>query len=199
MTSMKPFIQKLTENSYFYNSSAHVLDSYWNFENKMEEVYRQSHTGKFFLSTFNFLGIIFRNSLIGRLTEMPEGGEDISWDILWGSRVFQYLAFRWNEAKEKVLISARQSRSEGLYSSIAESFFSKPLQTGGLVVLVAVIFNSLLIFMLGADVSLFGMIMRGILLLVSFFCLFCDSEWRDLEETSYVLTKYLASLNEKND
>lgn len=199
MKLMKPFIKKLTGNSFFYNTSARVLASYRNFENKVEEVYRQSHTGKCFFSIFHFLEIIFRNSLIGRLTEMPEDGEDISGEILWGSRVFQYLAFRWNEAKENVLIIARQSRTEGLYSSIAESFFSKPLQTGGLVVLVAVIFNSFLIFMLGTDISLFGMIMRGIVLLVSFFCLSCDSEWRDLEETSYVLTKYSASLTEKND
>jgi hypothetical protein len=191
---IKPFIKKLTGNSFFYNTSARVLASYRNFENKVEEVYRQSHTGKCFFSIFHFLEIIFRNSLIGRLTEIPEDGEDVSGEILWGSRVFQYLAFRWNEAKEKALMSASQSQSGELCSSIAGPFFNRPLQIGGQVVLVAVIFNSLLSFMLEADVSLFGIMMRATLFLLSFFCLVSECDWRDLEETSYVVKKYLEPL-----
>ncbi len=190
---MKSFFEKVTGKSFFYYTAVHAIESYRNFEDKVDDLYRQSRTGKFLFSFFHMVEIIFRNSFLGRLTAIPEDGEDISGEILCGSRVFQYLACWWNEVKEKVLSTFKQSQSVESYSSIAKSFFRKPLQTGGMVLLVAIIFNSMLSFLVGADVSIFGIIMRTILFMTSFFCLFSDGGWQDLKETSTMVKKYLDS------
>lgn len=193
------FIEKAIGNSFCYNTAVYAICSYQSFENKIEEFYRQSRTGKCFFSFFHFLEIIFRNSLIGRLTEIPEDDADVPWEILLGSRVFQYMAFRWNRMKKKALMSVGQSQFGELCYPIAGSFFNRPLQIGGQVVLVAVVFNSLLSFTLEADVSLFGIMMRAMLFMLAFFCLFSECDWRDLKKTSCVARKYFEPLNERHD
>ncbi|MBI3583147.1 MAG: hypothetical protein HY096_04255 [Nitrospinae bacterium] len=183
---MKQTIQQWVEHSIFVNVIKSAYRRYMTFENRMDEIYSYSLFYRILSKTWDWICIVFRYSIFGRLTEIGEG-EPIP--VFETSRVANKILEIYSRFVKRITEYSRESVFVISGFDIGESFQQKPLKTGGVILVTAIPVNIFLIFITGSDVSYLGMGMRIVLFLLGLAGLYSDIGLETLKEGSVFIKR----------
>ncbi len=183
---MKKTIKQWSEYSLFLNGLKAIYSRYIAFENRMDEIYSYSFCYRISSGIWNWICIVFRYSIFGRLTEIGEG-EPVP--VFETSKVAQWILRKYNQITEKLLRYSKESIFIISGIDTGESFQQKPLKVGGIILITAIPVNIFLIFITGSDVSYLGMGMRIVLFLLGLAGLYSDTGLETLKEGSVFIRK----------
>lgn len=177
------------ESSIFLRCLKKVGQVYLAIEEKLSSVYLGSLTHQLIVKTAESIKIGFEYSIFGRLTEIDE---DISKNFLETSKATKIALNRMKNLKDKLIAFSDTSSSVTSTRSIKCDFFSKPLKVGGIIVITTIMTNLFLSIILQKQITLWGWVMRGILLFIGISGLFCNAGWPTIRNYSLILRKLRA-------
>ena len=183
---MKKAITLWSEYSLFLNGLKAIYSRYIAFENRMDEIYSYSLFHRILSKAWDWICILFRYSIFGRLTEISEG-EPIP--VFETSRIARRILKVYNKFMERVTTCSKESLFVMSGLDIGESFQHKPLKVGGIILITAIPINIILIYITGSDVSYLGMGMRIVLFLLGLAGLYSDTDLETLKEESVFIKK----------
>ena len=125
--------------------------------------------------------VCFRYSFLGRITEM---GEEYNSEILDNSEVVKWIVNSYNVRKNRIVNYANSSIIVSSAIEIKKELYFFPVKTGGMIVFIAVLTNMLLSLLMHKEINLFGWGIRGVLLFVAYWGMFCEVGWGELKRTS---------------
>lgn len=161
------------------------------FELKMAEVLKYSQIYKIIDRFFNGIKVAFRNSFLGKITEIGGRPEP---DFLGNSGFVKFLSRRCGSFIDTMVRYWLASRIAGFASQLKEKFYLFPVKTGSAVIIVVVLVNSLLSVSTITGLGVSGLLLRVILLFVAYNGLHSQVSLEDLGKTSYLL-KMLRFIN----
>lgn len=128
--------------------------------------------------------VCFRYSFLGRITEIGEEGHP---EILDNSKVVRWVLNTYNIWRDRLINWANSSVMINSAIEVKKELYFLPVKTGGMVVFMAVLTNMVLSLLMGKEMGVFGWSMRGVLLFVGFWGMFCEVGWEELKKTSRVI------------
>jgi len=183
---MKKAIKQWSEYSLFLNGLKAIYSLYIAFENRMDEIYSYSLFHRILSKAWDWICILFRYSIFGRLTEISEG-EPIP--VFETSRIAQWILNKYNLFVERISMYSEESIFVMSGIDTGESFQQKPLKVGGIILITAIPVNIFLIFITGSDVSYLGTGMRIVLFLLGLAGLYSDIGLETLKEGSVFIKR----------
>lgn len=134
--------------------------------------------------------IYFRYSFPVRVTESKKG---LIADAFFESRIAKSLNHTYKYWERKLINysgSSSPSLTIDLMKEAKREVFFLPVKTGSLIVVAAVLTNTILSFIFKKSINLYGWIIRLAFLSVGLGGLFCSVAWSDLKKTSSVIKKF---------
>ena len=180
--------KNLIDGSFCVTTIKYLSRQYLYIEKCVSNVYAGSYTHICFKECFKIIKIYFKNSILGRMTEM-ETSQDTA--ILDNSKFFGYLCnvYRENMLKFKNYFST--SKSVSLIDSIHCAINSAPVKTVSFITTIAIIVNSILSIILKKDITLWAYVLRGLIFFVSVSSYNSEIEWQTIKENS-IFIKFVA-------
>lgn len=158
----------------------HIYSQYRNTELKLSGIYHSSHACRLATRFCSILKICLRYSFLGRITETKQKTST----ILDTSRTAQFLIKCYKNGKDKLIHSFKASSVVEIAKNRTEQNNFSPLKLISITVAVAVVVNVILIIVLQKHISLWGWMMRGLLIFVSISALFCQADWPIVKKSS---------------
>jgi len=183
---MKKAIKQWSEYSLFLNGLKAIYSLYIAFENRMDEIYSYSLFHRILSKAWDWICILFRYSIFGRLTEISEG-EPIP--VFETSRIAQWILNKYNLFVERISMYSEESIFVMSGIDTGESFQQKPLKVGGIILITAIPVNIFLIFITESDVSYLGTGMRIVLFLLGLAGLYSNTDLESLKEGSIFIKR----------
>ena len=183
---MKKAIKQWSEYSLFLKGLKAIYSLYIAFENRMDEIYSYSLFHRILSKAWDWICILFRYSIFGRLTEISEG-EPIP--VFETSRIAQWILNKYNLFVERISMYSEESIFVMSGIDTGESFQQKPLKVGGIILITAIPVNIFLIFITESDVSYLGTGMRIVLFLLGLAGLYSDIGLETLKEGSVFIKR----------
>lgn len=152
--------------------------------NRLNDVYKTSFTYRTLNKTGAYIKIAFRRSILGRATEIGEGGQR---EIIETSSAVKFISKNIRKIKELVIRNARKSVSIGILMKTADDFSSMPLKVGGIIAVTGIGVNFILLILLRQEMLRSGIILRVVLLLLGFASLFSSCRLEGLKDSSLLL------------
>lgn len=125
--------------------------------------------------------VCFRYSFLGGIAEIGGKGNP---GILDNSKVVRLVLNKYNIWKDRIVKWANCSVMIKSASEVKKELYFLPVKTGGMVVFTAVLTNMVLSLLMGKEMGMFGWSMRGVLLVVGFWGMFCNVGWEELKKAS---------------
>lgn len=161
----------------------YVYRRYGKVEQKAIYLYQVSQTYGITQRLCKKIKIIFRNSFLGRGTEIKL----VTPEVLDNSRIVQYLISlhkRWREGPTDYL---RTSLASGLVRGAKEGLSLSTARTAGTIIITIIIINAFLSLAIHKQIGLWGWLMRGLFLLAACAGLFSKADWPTIKSNSRIL------------
>ncbi len=157
---------------------------------RFDAVYKDSWISRSLEKSLSQIKVCFRYSFLGRITEI--GGEGRP-EILDNSKVVRWILNKYNIWKDGIVNYTNSSIMINLVAEVKKELYFLPVKTGGMIVFMAVLTNMVLSLLMGKEMGMFGWSMRGALLFVSFWGMFCEVTWEELKRNSWFI-KWIGDL-----
>lgn len=173
--------KKLLENS-------RIISCLRNFNSKADEIYSLSCTNKFISSVQEWLKMVFKNSVLGRLSEISESEEK---DFFSEGLVFK---------KTKDILYYLKNKLEKLLEKrffanivIKSRFETKDINCKhlGYIVIIAILTNLFLNIVFTKEVNYFSLVLKSGIFLGGIFLIFCDSDLNNIIKSSFLIKIFL--------
>jgi hypothetical protein len=174
------------KNSIFLKCLKKLGQVYLVIEEKVSSVYLSSLTHRLIAKTAESIKNGFRFSVFGRLTEI---NEDASRNFLQASKTTKIALDGMRNLNDRLIVFSTPSSLVTSIKSLKCDFFSKPLKVGGTIVITTITANLVLSIVLQRQITLWGGVMRGLLLFVGISGLFCNTDWSTLKTSSVLFKK----------
>ncbi len=148
--------------------------------------YLNSFTYNFLYISKEWINRAFKHSLFRRITEVEKAG---SRDICGQSIIVRNFAKLIDNSRNRFLFYFGESKLARIMFALSKDIEIHPLKRGGWVGIIAILVDSALIALTGKDVNMFGMSLRGTLLLIAIVCIFCDANWHNVKQGSFAIKK----------
>lgn len=174
------------ESSIFLRCLKKLRQVYLAIEEKISSVYLGSSTHRLIRNTIEAIKIGFKFSIFGRLTEIEQ---DVSRNFFETSKATR-IALNWmRNSKDALIAFSAPSTLVTSLRSLRYDFFSRSLKFGSITIITTVTVNVILSIILQKQISLWGWVMRGLLLFIGINGLFCNVDWSTLKRNSIFLSK----------
>lgn len=174
------------ESSIFLRCLKKVGQVYLAIEEKLSSVYLGSLTHQLIVKTAESIKIGFEYSIFGRLTEIYD---DTSRDFFQTSKTTKILLNWISKLRDA---TTRLSTTSSLVTSIGGlkcDFLSRPLKVGGAVVIISIMTNLVLSIILQRQITLWGWLIRGLLLFIGISRIFCNVDWPTVIDSSIIFRR----------
>ena len=151
---------------------------------KFDAAYKDSWISQNLEKSLSQIKVCFRYSFLGRITEIGEEGHP---EILDNSKVVRWVLNIYNIWKDRIISWANSSAMINSVVEVKKELYFLPVKTGGMIVFTAVLTNMGLSLFMGKEIGLFGWSLRGVLLVVGFWGMFCNVGWEELKRTSWFI------------
>lgn len=173
-----------TRHSIFLKYLKKINQGYLAIEERMSFVYLDSFTGQLIKKIIQLLKISFQLSIFGRLTKIEQIA---SRDFFRTSNIIRAFSAGIRYLKYKLTIISARSSLFAYIKDMKYSFFLKPLQVGGTVIVIMIIINLVLSIIIQKQITIWHWLISGLLLYIGLAGLFCNAEWEDIKKTSFFI------------
>lgn len=130
--------------------------------------------------------INFKYSFLGKITEIKE---EENFAMVKSSLVIQWLIDLYKKWKLKIISYLNISTIYSFEEELKKEFNFFLIRTTSIVVVVAILTNTIFSLLLKKEIGLFGWIMRGLVLFVGLSGLSSQASWEDIKKTSFFLKR----------
>ncbi len=176
----------LLKSSVFLRYLRKIGQGYSSTEENISLVYLNSLTHQLIGKTAVLIKTGFRFSIFGRLTELNDG---VSRDFFQTSKSTKILLNWLNYFKNWTIRLSVTSNCVTSTKTLRQAFLLSPLKVGSIIVITTIITNLVLLVILQRQITLWGWLMRALLLSIGISGLFCNADWPTLKTSSIFFKK----------
>lgn len=181
-------MSEIIRNSLFISLLSRTPGLFYSIERWVDWVYCDSRTYKITGRFWSGTRVVFKYSFLGRVAEISE---KISAPALDNSNLAKCPLNLYNMMKLKIADYARTSTSVAALLSAKRDIYVSPVKIGSVIVVIAILINTIFSVLLNKEIVLAGWVIRLIFLFIGLSGLFCNADWEEVKETSFVLKKGL--------
>lgn len=163
----------------------HLYRSYSFIVKRVSYIYHNSLTYGFINRFWEKIKICLRYSFLGKITETKQTTSG----TLDNSRVVEHLFKFYNKWKDKIILCFKVSSTIDLAKDAKKDLYFFPVRIISIIVVTAITINVFLSIVLQKQISLWGWLIRGLLLFVSISGIFCKADWLTIKRSSVLLRK----------
>lgn len=167
---------------YFYSLDAR-------FKQNVKSIYHQSRAYQFFINFWPKMKLYFKNSFLGRITDIETEACQNRFAVWDNSRAIKYARDIFKRCKEKIVYFFHASFAGTLAKEIKKEFYSSPIKSISLVVLTAITMELGLSVFASREIAKWSLFVRILFLLAAFFGSICETKWETLKKTSILQGK----------
>lgn len=177
-------LRALIKTSLFVLLLKKIWKNYSFIENWLDRIYQESQAHRLIKEFCVSTKINFKYSFLEKITEIKE---EENFAMVKSNLVIQWLIDLYKKWKFKIISYLNISTTYSFEEELKKEFNFFPIRTTSIVAVVAILTNTIYSLLFKKEIGLFGWIMRGLLLFIGFSGLFCNVDWKNLKETSFVL------------
>lgn len=178
----------LAKESFFLPLLQGVWQRYCSFEQWIGLVFKQSRICAKIENISDKLKIYCRYSFLGKVSEI---GNSKNSAVLDASRFVSFWRGLYKQCKNNFLFYFKAGETAILLEETKKELYFQPVKAVSIVMLAAILTNTIFVISLHREVSLIGWFMRIFFFFVGIGGLFCKTDWQGLKKTSLVLNKWL--------
>ncbi|MEK6715234.1 MAG: hypothetical protein AABY43_04240 [Candidatus Omnitrophota bacterium] len=178
----------LAKESFFISLLREACQRYCFFEQWIGLASKESWIRAKLKNISDKLKIYCRYSFLGRISEINNKDNSV---VLDGSRFVSFWLGLYKKGKDSFLFYFKAGETAILAEDIKKGLYFQPIKTASVIMLAAILTNTIFIIFLHRQVSLTGWLMRAVFFFIAIAGLSCDIDWQGLEKTSFVLNKWL--------
>jgi len=153
------------------------------------KLYRDSQIHILIYTLSERIKVCFRYSFIGKITETKE---DLNFVFLNNSKIIRRLGYLYAKGSNKIDNCLQTSIVADILRRCKKEFHLLQMKKVGIVISIAVMANLFFSILLKIEISLFGWLMRGLILFVGIAGIFCNADWLTISSNSKILRKILS-------
>lgn len=153
---------------------------------KIADVYSDSHTFGILKKIFKKTKIYFGYSHLAMILDIRKTSP-VVWTVLDNNRMLQRIINLYKKNREKIIRYFDRSFVTALVKNIQKGLYASPVSIISLVMIIAVLVNSALLFILPNQAGLWGWFIRAVFFLVGLSGLFCKLDWEHLKKNSFLI------------
>ena len=178
-------LKEASETSVIISLFRHLYKSHDYIKQGLIGIYHNSQTCKLAKGLWARVKICFRYSFLGRITETKQTTSG----TLDNSRVVEHLFKFYKKWKDKIILCFKVSSTIDLAKDAKKDLYFFPVRIISIIVVTAITINVFLSIVLQKQISLWGWLIRGLLLFVSISGIFCKADWLTIKRSSVLLRK----------
>lgn len=183
---MPLLIKILTPTSIFITFFKKLYIRYCHIELWLGNLFKNSHISNTIQNFWQTTKITAGYSFLGKISDIEIENYSL---VFYNSKFIKNL-FQISEIlKNKIRFYLERSTSVTWIKETEKELYLSPIKIGSTILIAGILTNILFSFLFYKEIRLLGLVMRGLFLIIGLGGLFCEANWEDIRNTSFILKR----------